>query len=137
MCCCWSALNRIWIYFLYADEDGSHESEYGYDYKYDDLKDQSDHTSMEMISAHRANFEKSAAITVNKTYPPECVICLDEFTDENPCILTLCSCGENKALFHLPCLLLWQQDHSFCPVCKKTLYFEVCNTLELTYLMFV
>mmetsp|Transcript_11389 Transcript_11389/g.11418 ORF Transcript_11389/g.11418 Transcript_11389/m.11418 type:complete len:155 (-) Transcript_11389:68-532(-) len=54
----------------------------------------------------------------------ECVICLDPFDMTNPMMPTLCSCGENKACFHYPCLLLWRENTSFCPVCRCTLYYQ-------------
>jgi hypothetical protein len=56
----------------------------------------------------------------------ECLICLDNFTINNPLTLTLCSCGMNKTNFHLPCLLLWIEKNGkiVCPICNGNLYFE-------------
>lgn len=55
----------------------------------------------------------------------ECVICLDEFSKDNPPMLTLCACGENKTSFHYHCLLLWLQRKSTCPNCGRRLYYQV------------
>jgi hypothetical protein len=57
--------------------------------------------------------------------PIECVICLDEFTAENPSMLTLCTCGENRTYFHYQCLLLWLQRKCSCPNCGSRLYYQV------------
>eukprot|EP00904_Undaria_pinnatifida_P003249 jgi/Undpi1/12925/HiC_scaffold_7.g02591.m1 len=54
----------------------------------------------------------------------ECVICMDEFTKEDPEMLTLCSCGVNKTFFHYSCLLQWLAKHSYCPACRGYLFFE-------------
>ena len=60
--------------------------------------------------------------------PPECVICMEEFTSENPRMPTLCACGENRTQFHYPCLLLWLEQKNTCPTCSSTLFYEVLNT---------
>lgn len=45
-----------------------------------------------------------------------CLICLEEFTDDNPRILLACSHG-----FHLGCMLEWQErGKTECPVCDIT-----------------
>lgn len=54
----------------------------------------------------------------------ECVICMDEFTPENPRMPTLCGCGSNKTYFHLPCLYQWIEQNKNCPTCRKTLRWE-------------
>mmetsp|Transcript_11082 Transcript_11082/g.24702 ORF Transcript_11082/g.24702 Transcript_11082/m.24702 type:complete len:397 (+) Transcript_11082:53-1243(+) len=71
----------------------------------------------------------------------ECVICMEGFDETNPRMPTLCGCGENKTLFHLPCLYQWvegqQQSSSTalshgteppqrrtCPTCRETLTWE-------------
>ncbi|GAB5034036.1 Hypothetical protein NocV09_01601470 [Nannochloropsis oceanica] len=77
----------------------------------------------------------------------ECVICLEEFTRENPEMHTLCSCGENRARFHYPCLLIYLErgprgrreeqrrrrgeeegeggnEQYLCPTCRGPLYWE-------------
>lgn len=65
--------------------------------------------------------------TSNVHRPPECIICLEEFSDDNPVMNTLCACGENRALFHYPCLLLWLENKETCPNCSAQLYYQVCN----------
>ena len=54
----------------------------------------------------------------------ECVMCLDEFSDENPMIPTLCACGESKSHFHYQCLYTWLEKSSKCPCCRQELYFQ-------------
>ncbi|CAM9197605.1 unnamed protein product [Scytosiphon promiscuus] len=54
----------------------------------------------------------------------ECVICMEEFSKDDPAMLTLCSCGMNKTFFHYSCLLQWLSKHSYCPACRGYLFFE-------------
>lgn len=54
----------------------------------------------------------------------ECVICMEEFDENNPEMPVLCECGVNKTFFHYPCLLEWLAKEDNCPVCRKTLFFE-------------
>jgi hypothetical protein len=46
------------------------------------------------------------------------------YTD-NPRMPTLCGCGENRAKFHYPCLLLYLEKKRSCPVCSQDLYYQV------------
>lgn len=58
----------------------------------------------------------------------ECLVCLDTFTADNPCMPTLCACGEGKALFHYACLLTYlDEGKSSCPFCNRELYYEECD----------
>ena len=57
----------------------------------------------------------------------ECVVCLEEFDADNPRMPTLCSCGDNRALFHYPCLLTYLEDKRHCPICRTELYYQVCD----------
>ena len=59
----------------------------------------------------------------------ECVICLAEFTIENPKMLTLCACGEQRTLFHYPCLLLYLEKKKICPYCNQELFYQVMNIM--------
>jgi len=75
--------------------------------------------------------QRSVAVASNASaaleHGPECVICLGDFDDSNPVIPTLCNCGENRTLFHLPCLLLWidkNRDKATCPACDSQLFFQ-------------
>ncbi|GMH79071.1 hypothetical protein TrLO_g7743 [Triparma laevis f. longispina] len=54
----------------------------------------------------------------------ECVICMENFTCQNPCMLTLCNCGMNKTLFHYSCLLQWTEKNKNCPACRHELLWE-------------
>lgn len=47
----------------------------------------------------------------------------------NPKMLTLCGCGEHRANFHYPCLLLYLQKKKTCPVCNQELFYQVSNYL--------
>src|SRR4051812_28922598 len=38
---------------------------------------------------------------------PECLLCLDTFSETRPTALSLCACGVNKNTFHIECLLEW------------------------------
>ncbi|KAJ9564006.1 hypothetical protein OSB04_009166 [Centaurea solstitialis] len=49
----------------------------------------------------------------------ECIICLEEYTCENPRITTKCSHHS-----HLSCILEWQQRSELCPVCATLTEFE-------------
>mmetsp|Transcript_23195 Transcript_23195/g.39263 ORF Transcript_23195/g.39263 Transcript_23195/m.39263 type:complete len:166 (+) Transcript_23195:114-611(+) len=55
---------------------------------------------------------------------PECVMCLGNFTEDNPVMPTLCNCGENRALFHYPCVVQWKEKYDWCPSCKATLFYQ-------------
>ncbi len=57
---------------------------------------------------------------------PECVICLDDFTDENPRMPTICSCGIGLAGFHKQCLKRWlaKRGACVCPSCDQPIFFE-------------
>ncbi|GAB2300130.1 hypothetical protein Dimus_034168 [Dionaea muscipula] len=48
-----------------------------------------------------------------------CPTCLDEYTPENPKILTKCSHH-----FHLGCIYEWMERSENCPVCGKVMAFE-------------
>ncbi|KAG5182670.1 hypothetical protein JKP88DRAFT_277744 [Tribonema minus] len=55
---------------------------------------------------------------------PECVMCLDGFSWDNPAVLTLCACGVNRASFHYACLLQYKARSSRCPACRAELFYE-------------
>eukprot|EP01031_Cornospumella_fuschlensis_P039072 gene39072-47534_t len=54
----------------------------------------------------------------------ECIICLEEFSTDNPKVKTLCKCGENRSSFHYPCLLYWLEHKSSCPNCSSSIFFQ-------------
>ncbi|OIS95895.1 PREDICTED: E3 ubiquitin-protein ligase At3g02290-like [Nicotiana attenuata] len=51
-----------------------------------------------------------------------CPTCLEEYTPENPKILTKCSHH-----YHLSCIYEWQERSEKCPVCGKLMQFEETN----------
>ncbi|XP_054802427.1 E3 ubiquitin-protein ligase At3g02290-like isoform X2 [Prosopis cineraria] len=48
-----------------------------------------------------------------------CPTCLEEYTEENPRILTKCSHH-----FHLSCIYEWMERSESCPVCGKVMVFD-------------
>lgn len=48
-----------------------------------------------------------------------CPICLEEYTSENPRIITKCSHH-----YHLSCIYEWNERSKTCPVCSKLMVFE-------------
>jgi hypothetical protein len=59
-----------------------------------------------------------------------CLICLEDFTDDNPRILLACAHG-----FHLGCMLEWQErGKTECPVCDITVGFSKCAKMPGTLL---
>ncbi|PKA50369.1 E3 ubiquitin-protein ligase [Apostasia shenzhenica] len=48
-----------------------------------------------------------------------CPTCLDEYTTENPMIVTSCSHH-----FHLGCIYEWMERSELCPVCGKVMIFN-------------
>lgn len=46
--------------------------------------------------------------------PNVCSICLDEFTDSDPAVATVCSHS-----YHLQCIMQWAQRSRECPLCFK------------------
>jgi RNA polymerase subunit RPABC4/transcription elongation factor Spt4 len=48
-----------------------------------------------------------------------CPTCLEEYTDENPKIVTKCSHH-----FHLGCIYEWMERSDSCPVCGKVMAFD-------------
>ncbi|KAH9621469.1 hypothetical protein KSS87_022633 [Heliosperma pusillum] len=44
----------------------------------------------------------------------DCPVCLEEYTEENPKLLTKC-----EHHFHLCCILEWMERSNTCPVCDK------------------
>jgi hypothetical protein len=79
---------------------------------------------------HGMQEKACASIPSPIDYGEECVICLGEFTKQNPVMPTLCSCGENRAKFHYPCLLLYLNKKSVCPSCNSTLFYQVSDTVS-------
>ncbi|KMZ59125.1 RING/U-box superfamily protein [Zostera marina] len=60
-----------------------------------------------------------ASISSDEEEEESCPICLEDYTDENPCITMLCS---HK--FHLGCLCEWIERSDDCPICGKAMIFD-------------
>ena len=62
--------------------------------------------------------------------PPECILCLDTFSEKHPNALSLCACGVNKNTFHLECLLEWRRKtgKANCPICENELFVDQALT---------
>lgn len=51
-------------------------------------------------------------LTSDDEEAPQCCICLEEYTDDNPMFR-----GQCQHHFHLPCLMAWKQRSNACPMC--------------------
>jgi len=54
----------------------------------------------------------------------ECVICMEEFDEENPRLRTHCACGENRVTTHRECIERWRESKNTCPLCRSLLFLE-------------
>jgi len=73
----------------------------------------------ELASSEAVEFEDTDDLKKSsKPFVPEeedgCPICLEEYDDENPKLLTKC-----EHHFHLACILEWMERSDACPVCNK------------------
>jgi len=68
--------------------------------------------------------DEDGAVSTDVDDVIECVVCMEEFTKENPSVRTLCGCGENRSLFHLGCLYEWLDRQPNCPTCRQEIFFE-------------
>ncbi|KAI3717576.1 hypothetical protein L1987_69283 [Smallanthus sonchifolius] len=62
---------------------------------------------------------KSNVNTLSVDDEDVCPICLEEYTIENPRIMTKCSHH-----YHLSCIYEWNERSETCPVCSKLMVFE-------------
>lgn len=62
---------------------------------------------------------KSKVNTISEDDEDVCPICLEEYTSENPRIVTKCSHH-----YHLSCIYEWNERSETCPVCSKLMVFE-------------
>ncbi|KAK9064669.1 hypothetical protein SSX86_016051 [Deinandra increscens subsp. villosa] len=62
---------------------------------------------------------KSNVNTISVDDEDVCPICLEEYTIENPRIMTKCSHH-----YHLSCIYEWNERSETCPVCSKLMVFE-------------
>ena len=46
------------------------------------------------------SYQHSVSAAPSAAAGAECLVCLDGFSPDNPCMPTLCACGEGKAMFH-------------------------------------
>ena len=97
--------------------------------------------SLPSVSPHRSSSSSSSSASEDDTihrrqrsttddsyFEPECIICLDPFTLENPRLQSKCRCeGLTSNPMHLGCLLSWteQQQEQICPVCRGHIKFSI------------
>nr|XP_043607896.1 E3 ubiquitin-protein ligase RLIM-like [Erigeron canadensis]XP_043607897.1 E3 ubiquitin-protein ligase RLIM-like [Erigeron canadensis] len=62
---------------------------------------------------------KSSINTISQDDEDVCPICLEEYTIENPRIVTKCSHH-----YHLGCIYEWNERSETCPFCSKLMVFE-------------
>ncbi|XP_068666001.1 E3 ubiquitin-protein ligase At3g02290-like [Aristolochia californica] len=77
-------------------------------------------------AVHSESLEKSTKVSRGVNYIPSssededvCPTCLDEYTSENPKIVTQCSHH-----FHLSCIYEWMERSENCPLCGKEMEFS-------------
>lgn len=65
------------------------------------------------------NKVKTKVNTISEDEEDVCPICLEEYTIENPRIITKCSHH-----YHLGCIYDWNERSETCPVCSELMVFE-------------
>ncbi|RYG66437.1 hypothetical protein EON64_09750 [archaeon] len=92
------------------------------------------HAGVELSTTSFPNADRplnrNDAIRDRMEHADECIICLEEFTTDNPKVKTLCNCGENRSSFHYPCLLYWLEHKASCPNCSSNIFFQE-DSLEI------
>lgn len=82
------------------------------------MKSESELDSSEFVEFEDTDdLKKSSIPFVPKPEEEEedgCPICLEEYDDENPKLLTKC-----EHHFHLACILEWMERSEACPVCDE------------------
>lgn len=81
------------------------------------VKEQPYKTSLRLSSA-KANADIGHIYTTSEE-EDVCPTCLEEYTPENPRIMTECSHH-----FHLGCIYEWKERSDSCPVCGKVMVFD-------------
>ncbi|XP_010450855.1 PREDICTED: E3 ubiquitin-protein ligase At3g02290-like [Camelina sativa] len=85
--------------------------------------------SKELYSKGSSTIAKSKTVPGIENYYAEsddediCPTCLDDYTPENPKIITKCSHH-----FHLSCIYEWMERSETCPVCGKVMAFDENET---------
>ncbi|KAL3726515.1 hypothetical protein ACJRO7_031416 [Eucalyptus globulus] len=81
------------------------------------FKEQPYKTSLK-LSLAKANADIGHIYTTSEE-EDVCPTCLEEYTPENPRIMTKCSHH-----FHLGCIYEWKERSDICPVCGKVMVFD-------------
>lgn len=88
-----------------------------------DLKDidGKTHSVLEMTPSDKFEDDLKKPVEPNFTIIEEedCPICLEEYSEENPKMVTKCEHD-----FHLCCILEWMERSETCPVCDKEVVFD-------------
>merc|ERR1712232_1423667 len=63
----------------------------------------------------------NAAVCKQPEPVEECPICLEEFSDDCPAETSACN-----HRFHAPCLALWHEKSTTCPICEVTVHHQNC-----------
>lgn len=120
-CCCVSVTRRLLALTSAASQHTPLQESY-------ETESFDEHDQLLKLRTNSSVLQLSASSSNNNAVvhrSPECVICMEEFSTENPRMPTLCACGENRTMFHYPCLLLWLEKKSTCPSCSSSLFYEV------------
>ena len=65
---------------------------------------------------------------------PECMLCMETFTEAHPKAVAVCACGVNRNNFHLDCLMEWRRNanKTNCPGCEHELFFDTSTVPTMT-----
>lgn len=83
----------------------------------DASKEYKSKSSVRLSSAN--NTTRAGLVYASSEEDDVCPTCLEEYTEENPRILTKCSHH-----FHLSCIYEWKERSENCPVCEKVMVFD-------------
>jgi hypothetical protein len=79
------------------------------------------------LEEERSYMVRSMSSSLMELKEPECLFCLDGFSEQDPSVKSLCGCGENKSPMHRRCLEEWRTKSTSCPACGETLFYEVAS----------
>ncbi|KAF6151568.1 hypothetical protein GIB67_021754 [Kingdonia uniflora] len=74
------------------------------------------HSSPKEFEDEPSKLSKSVDLAIEEE---DCPICLEEYDEENPKIIT-----KYEHYFHLSCILEWMERSDTCPVCDQETIFQ-------------